>query len=54
LKCKEPIILVVDAKQVLEDNKKLADKDKIEFYLEAINTYSVISLPAKYISRITK
>lgn len=56
-KCKkneDPVVLVIDAKQVLEDNKKLADKDKIEFYLEAINTYSVISLPAKYISRMPK
>jgi putative RNA 2'-phosphotransferase len=56
-KCKkheEPVILVIDAKQVLKDNEGLKDEDKIEFYLEAVNTYSVIAMPAKYITKMTK
>jgi putative RNA 2'-phosphotransferase len=56
-KCKkheEPVILVIDVKQVLKDNEGLKDEDKIEFYLEAVNTYSVIAMPAKYITKMTK
>jgi putative RNA 2'-phosphotransferase len=43
-KCKEPVILIIDAKQAYQDG--------IEFYLEAVNTYSVIAMPAKYIKKM--